>query len=180
MPDPITLKFFYFFEYTMLSHFLAFSRAVSCLWSSLSSYVLPSTNLSSYFCLLSLWFSVQLSFFRSLLMTLTCRLAAPMSSHKICVSDGGILCTYFHSFSEKWPEGLQGKRPLPSHSLLYPRNLVGCLPPSKCLNIWFERSTTKLVSLDRNRIDLGRKICSPWTFKPHFSDDAWCLQTNIK
>ena len=50
---PITLKFFHFFECTMLFHFLAFAQAVSSPWNVLSS-VLPSTIPSSPYCLLIL------------------------------------------------------------------------------------------------------------------------------
>lgn len=108
-------------------------------------------------------------------MTLTCRLAAPLSSHKLCVSAvGPFSVPYFHSFSESTTRRSAGLR---SHSLLYPRYPTGCLPHTKSLKIWLEWRTTKLAPLDRNR--LSQKELLQWTLKPPFSDHVHLHQPNI-
>lgn len=100
MPDPIMLTSFQFFEFTWLSHFLGFAHAVSSPWNNLSFPPLSHLFIILMHTYLSCWFQVQITFFQGSSVTLTSKLAVPVSSYKTSASVMGALnVLYFHFFS---------------------------------------------------------------------------------
>lgn len=134
MPHLIMLESFQFFEFTRLSHFLAFAHAVSSPRNNLSFPPLSLLFIILMHIYLSCWFQVQITFFQGSSMPLTSGLAVPVSSYKTPVSVmGAFNVLYFHFFSYNKTRRFARQETTSIYSLLYRRYPVSCLPHSQCL-----------------------------------------------